>query len=121
MTLEHEFHIVLGGLIIVLLFCTISLVVFSVNQYFKRVKKSETNIDTLITYLKNWNNSISTRQGAFDFYVGLNRIAKEIFKGTFSVLITREEFDRLSLDVIKQLNNQAIELLESDLKRTIIN
>lgn len=112
----HNVHILIGALIIVLLVATIIVVMFSWSVYSQRIQKSKTSIGNLVKYLNEWNDSITTREGAFDFYLGLNRITNEIFHTNLQVLITKDEFNRLSIDTIKKLNKEAIQALESDLK-----
>ena len=108
-------HIFIGALIIVLLFATIVAVIFSWSVYTQRIRKSKTSINNLIDYLNKWNESITTREGAFDFYLGLNQITNEIFHTNLKVLITKDEFDRLNIETIKKLNKEAIQSLQSDL------
>ncbi len=116
---EHLFHLFIGTVIVLLMFTTIAVTGFAIYLHYKNVNKSIESVKTLIAYLSRWNDSISTRQGAFDFYLGLNNITHEIFKTSFNVLITKEEFEKLSLPTIKELNKQAIDLLESDLQRVV--
>lgn len=111
----HTIHIFIGALIIVLLFATIVAVIFSWSVYTQRIRKSKTSINNLIDYLNKWNESITTREGAFDFYLGLNQITNEIFHTNLKVLITKDEFDRLNIETIKKLNKEAIQSLQSDL------
>ena len=77
----------------------------------KRISSAKTksnDIEELLQFYLEWNQSIQTKQAALDFYYSMSETCRQIWNVEFKVQMTRQEFDSMSLDNIKLLNKQAL-------------
>lgn len=90
--------------LILSIFC--SFVVLIIFCYFLQRKKSKksNSVEDLKTILYNMNNDIKTKNDAIEFYLTIC----EMSDGVLKLNITKDEFNKLSIDAIKQLNYEAI-------------
>lgn len=86
------------------IFCIfVILIIFCYFLQRKKVKKSN-SVEDLKTILHNMNNDIKTKNDAIEFYLTICEMSDGILK----LNITKDEFNKLSIDAIKQLNFEAI-------------
>lgn len=85
----------------------------------RRDKMSEGDAQVLvgdvIEQFEQWNEKLETKQAALGFYNQLNDVCNHLFHNPLKLMITKEEFDNLTLNAIKQLNREALK----DLRRQI--
>ena len=83
----------------------------------RKAKKDHNEKDKeLIAYFKQWNNQLQTKKAAEDFYNLLASVCKNGFGLSFKLNITKQEFEQLSLESIKTLNNQALDDLLDEIR-----
>ena len=104
--------IVVSSLIVAL---SIALFIFYI-VYKKRAEQEQPLTELLQMYIA-WNNSITTKQGMVDFYTMLGDMYKNVWNTDFKMQITKEEFDQLPIETLKQLNEQALNDLIDQLKQ----
>ena len=89
----------LFGLFVVLAITCVKLV--------NRPNNKTTEFEELKSFLHTLNNNIHTKSDAMQFYSTIC----EMSEGVFKLNLTREEFEKLSVESIKKLNSDAIENL----------
>ena len=72
--------------------------------------------DVLVDF-KQWNQSITTKKGCIDFYATLDRFLSETYGTNLRLQITEQEFDKMTVTAIKQLNDQALDEIIDQLKK----
>lgn len=77
----------------------------------KKPVKPDNDIIELVQHYKQWNAMITTKQGMLDFYKLMDEMCREVWSTEFKLQITKEEFNQLPLDTLKQLNDQALDTL----------
>lgn len=96
------------------LLCTIALFGYLIN---KKSKQNHNQDDIkLIEYFKQWNNDLTTKKAAEDFYNLLIDVCKNGFGVELKLNITKQEFEQLSLESIKTLNSQALDDLVDEIR-----
>ena len=95
------------------LLCVVALIGYLIN---KKSKQNRYQDDIkLIDYFRQWNNDLTTKKAAEDFYNLLIDICKNGFGIELKLNITKQEFDQLSLESIKTLNSQALDDLVDEI------
>ena len=79
-------------------------------------KDVQDELIVVLTYFKTWNEHITTKQGMLDFYNSLNELFKTVWMVDFKVQLTKQEFEQMSIEAIKQLNEQALDDVINQLK-----
>ena len=69
----------------------------------------------LIKQFIQWNETLTTKKALLDFYGVLSNTCSNAFGCQLKLNITQQEFDQLSIDSIKMLNNQALEDLMDEI------
>lgn len=108
------FDIIVLTAMIVLAVATTGIMVYSFFVYNKADKSSD--LVELLKYYKQWNDQIQTKQGVLDFYALMNETCREVWNTEFKLQITKEEFEQLPIETLKQLNLQALETLIDNMK-----
>ena len=96
------------------LLCTIALIGYLINKKSKRTHNQDDI--KLIEYFKQWNNDLTTKKAAEDFYNLLIDVCKNGFGVDLKLNITKQEFGQLSLESIKTLNSQALDDLVDEIR-----
>lgn len=106
-------------------YCT---VIASYVWYIDRIDQKGTNpvgrsinASDVIEQFELWNERIETKQAALDFYHELNQVCNHLFHNPLKLMITREEFNNLTLESIKQLNRDALATLREQVSETSFN
>ena len=79
---------------------------------YKVIKSDQSYYDDLVKIFEEfivWNNTISTKDAMNGFYVTLKETLNECRIRNFSMNITSEEFQKLSLEKLKELNKEALQ------------
>ena len=71
-------------------------------------KKPADQTKQLVEYFKQQNDSITTKQGFIDFYVQLNEFTANVIGSKLRLNMTKQEFEQLSIESIRKLNDDAL-------------
>ena len=79
--------------------------------YIFRSKKANKDDDIIavLQQFKIWNEKIKTKQGMLGLYVQLDELFQKVWSVNFKAHITKQEFEQMSIESIKQLNEQALD------------
>lgn len=84
--------------------------IYLINRIVNKNKPANHN-DQPVQCFKQWNAAITTKQGFIDMYNQLNEYCLNVYNCPLTVNMTKEEFDRLSIESIRKLNDEALDQL----------
>ena len=86
------------------------------DLYKRRKRSSNATLEDVLDQFKQWNSCITAKQDIIEFYGMLNDFYKNVWNTEFRLQLTKEEFDQLPLETLKELNNQALDTIIENIK-----